>query len=99
MCSDGWYYSLTSARVICRELGYPIVRDHYILPSHYNGFQEGKGKIWLSKVQCNNREHSIFECQQSGFGDNDCSHRQDLGITCSASQYGTPSYYTKCNTV
>ena len=88
VCSDGWYYS--SARVVCRELGYPILRNYHILPSHYNSFEEGKEKIWLSKVQCNSRKHSIFECQQSGFGDNDCSHSQDLGITCSTSQYGTP---------
>ena len=87
VCSDHWNFS--SACILCRELGYPIVEDFYTWPSQYDGFYARKGKIWLSKVQCESRAHSIFECQQSGFGNNDCSHSQDLGITCSISAPGT----------
>ena len=83
VCSDNWSSYYLCAYVLCGELGYPKLQRYDTLQSNINDVQEGTGKIWLSNVNCTNQEHSIFECQQSGFGNHECGHSKDLAIICS----------------
>lgn len=45
-------------------------------------FLPGQGSIWLNNVQCWGTEEDIAECEFNQWGQNNCSHSQDVGISC-----------------
>ena len=40
--------------------------------------------IWLSEVQCFGNESNIAHCHNRGWGSHDCSHDQDVAVSCSS---------------
>ena len=78
MCDDS--FSNTEATVVCRQLGYnallAVTRPH----AHYG---EGSGRIWLDDVSCHGFESHLSYCTHAGWGNNDCSPREDVGVECS----------------
>ena len=42
----------------------------------------GKGEIWLDDVSCNGQERVLVDCGHNGFGNNNCVHGEDVGVTC-----------------
>ncbi|XP_029473787.1 scavenger receptor cysteine-rich type 1 protein M130-like [Rhinatrema bivittatum] len=77
VCARGWDYQ--DANVLCRELdcGYPEFKERY--PSQ----TQGTGPIWLHEVSCNGTESHLNECKAKPFGNNDCSHGDDVNVFCS----------------
>uniref|UniRef100_A0A7M4FC73 Lysyl oxidase homolog n=1 Tax=Crocodylus porosus TaxID=8502 RepID=A0A7M4FC73_CROPO len=77
VCDDD--FSIHSAHVVCRELGY--VEAVSWLPGSKHG--KGEGKIWLDNVHCTGRETTLAECNSNGWGVTDCKHTEDVGVICS----------------
>ncbi|EDO31020.1 predicted protein, partial [Nematostella vectensis] len=77
VCEDGW--TEQNARVVCYELGFTGV------VSKYQSFGPGRGHIWLNNVQCSGIETSLVACGRSDWGQNPCSHTEDVGVICSDS--------------
>ena len=46
------------------------------------GFTNGAGQIWLSDVQCTGRETRLTDCTIPAFGTPNCTHAEDVGVSC-----------------
>ena len=79
VCDDGW--DLNDAQVVCRQLGF----GGAIATRDGTDYGEGSGQIWLENLNCTSRELSIEYCSHSGWGIVNCSHAEDVGIQCAAS--------------
>ncbi|KAE8630601.1 hypothetical protein XENTR_v10000889 [Xenopus tropicalis] len=76
VCDDQW--DDADAEVVCRQLGYGGVAKAWS-QAH---FGEGVGFILLDEVQCTGNELSIEECQRSPWGEHNCGHKEDAGVSC-----------------
>jgi len=75
VCGNG--FTDTAARVVC----YMIVYDdsgQYI----DNSYGAGSGTIWLDDVECNGTETSIADCQHKDWGSYNCTHDEDVSVSC-----------------
>ena len=89
-CSDEWstvcddLWDVNDAQVACRQLGYPTDRATAYRFAH---FGQGTGEILLDNLGCTGTENSLFDCQKNGFGNQNCQHSQDAGISCPSKCY------------
>ncbi|XP_065509219.1 scavenger receptor cysteine-rich type 1 protein M130-like [Caloenas nicobarica] len=75
----GNYWSMNDAAVVCKQLGCgSAVGAH-----QYGHFGAGSGPIWMSDVDCNGTESALSDCKHAGWGEHDCIHILDAGVTCS----------------
>jgi len=59
----------------CRRIGVAI----------RNRFGSGKDPIWLDTVNCSGKERSLTECGHNPWGQHDCTHNEDVAISCNQS--------------
>ena len=81
ICDDSW--GLNDANVVCRMLGYQSAANY----SCCAAFGEGSGAILLDDVECDGSEANIGHCLRSDYEVHDCSHSEDVGVSCV--DYGT----------
>ncbi len=48
----------------------------------FGRFGAGSGSIWLDQVVCTGNEYFIQDCLHDDFGENDCTHSEDVGVVC-----------------
>ncbi|KAM6957750.1 galectin-3-binding protein A-like [Aplochiton taeniatus] len=76
VCDDNW--DLAEAQVVCRQLQFTAAK------SAVSGgtYGEGSGPIWLDDLSCKGTEKSLSSCPFKGWGETDCSHKEDAGVVC-----------------
>ena len=62
----------------CRQLGFISSKAS----AQQFAFGSGTGQIWLDNVQCRGGESRLVDCVHNGFGEHNCFHFEDAGITC-----------------
>uniref|UniRef100_A0A2K6EFY8 CD163 molecule like 1 n=1 Tax=Propithecus coquereli TaxID=379532 RepID=A0A2K6EFY8_PROCO len=77
VCDDGW--NSDDAAVVCGQLDCPSS----VIVMGLGSASMGSGKIWLDDVFCFGDESALWSCRHSGWGRHDCSHQEDVGVTCS----------------
>ena len=75
ICGNSWYGN--STQVACSQLGYGGENSQRVYP--YFGYTSKP--IWLSNVDCEGDESSLFDCSKN-IGSIGCSHSQDVRIRC-----------------
>uniref|UniRef100_A0A8C0G3H7 SRCR domain-containing protein n=1 Tax=Chelonoidis abingdonii TaxID=106734 RepID=A0A8C0G3H7_CHEAB len=95
VCDDVW--NMAAAGVVCKQLGCGVA-----LSAHVNAhFGEGSGQIWLDNTVCRGNESAVWACEHNSWGDHNCQHIEDAGVTCSgvlicASLFCFPSSLVLC---
>uniref|UniRef100_A0A8D0GGL1 Lysyl oxidase homolog n=1 Tax=Sphenodon punctatus TaxID=8508 RepID=A0A8D0GGL1_SPHPU len=82
VCDDRW--SLLTASVVCRELGFGSAKE--ALTGARMG--QGMGPIHLNEVQCTGSEKSLWSCPYKNITEEDCKHSEDAGIRCNIPYMG-----------
>ncbi|XP_077540698.1 neurotrypsin-like isoform X2 [Haemaphysalis longicornis] len=85
VCDDG--FGLAEARVACAMLGLANASVSVLGPGAYG---PGRGPIWLDDVRCLGRERSLDQCRSSAWGHNNCVHKEDVAIACTAQRILPP---------
>ncbi|XP_069449500.1 neurotrypsin isoform X3 [Ovis canadensis] len=75
VCDDGW--TDLNTYVVCRQLGFKYGKQ-----ASANHFEESMGPIWLEGISCSGKEASFLQCSRGPWGRHDCTHREDVGISC-----------------
>ncbi|NXC47959.1 NETR protein, partial [Penelope pileata] len=76
ICDDQW--DDHDAEVVCRQLGLSG-NPKALSWAHYG---QGSGPILLDEVECSGNELSLDQCKKSDWGQQNCDHIEDAGVSC-----------------
>ncbi|KAJ8335761.1 hypothetical protein SKAU_G00391030 [Synaphobranchus kaupii] len=76
VCDDRW--SLQTASVVCRELGFGSAKE--ALSGARMG--QGMGPIHMNEVQCSGLERTVWSCRYKNVTSEDCRHEKDASVRC-----------------
>ena len=74
----GW--NITSAHVACKELGYPGAETAILFATAT--FGQGEGPVWMSNLNCQGHESTLWECSWSRIAGIYWDHYNDAGVIC-----------------
>ncbi|XP_037530254.1 neurotrypsin [Nematolebias whitei] len=83
ICDDQWDDS--DAEVVCRQLGLSGVARAWG-QAH---FGKHSGRVWLDEVRCSGNELTLEQCPKGAWGEHNCLHSEDAGVSCSPLTDGT----------
>ena len=81
VCVD--HFDEEEIKVICRMLGYEI---GYVISNSLLQV-ESTLPIWLDNLDCSGNEYTIFDCEHTGWGINNCDHDDDVVLGCEGKHY------------
>ena len=76
VCDDG--FTDAAARVACYSLGF----GYDGRKMNIDIYGVGNGTIWLDDIECNGTERHIGQCSHRGWGVHNCTHDEDVAISC-----------------
>uniref|UniRef100_A0A8C1M730 Neurotrypsin n=1 Tax=Cyprinus carpio TaxID=7962 RepID=A0A8C1M730_CYPCA len=76
VCDDQW--DDNDAEVVCRQLGLGGIAKAWV--GAY--FGAGSGRVLLDEVSCTGNELSIEQCPKTAWGEHNCDHTEDAGVSC-----------------
>ncbi|MCI4380063.1 hypothetical protein PGIGA_G00235630 [Pangasianodon gigas] len=82
VCDDHW--SLQSASVVCRELGFGTAKE--ALTDARMG--QGTGRIYMNEVRCRGDEKSLWDCPHNNITTEKCKHTEDASVKCNVPYMG-----------
>ncbi|XP_078284950.1 scavenger receptor cysteine-rich type 1 protein M130-like [Rhinoraja longicauda] len=67
------------AEVICKQMkcGLLVFIDYYA-----KKYGEGSGPIWMDEMKCSSHESALWQCQYDPWGQHNCRHNEDAGVSC-----------------
>ncbi|XP_021368435.1 deleted in malignant brain tumors 1 protein-like [Mizuhopecten yessoensis] len=77
VCDDFW--DGAAADVVCRQLGLKWGMAH---PLAHFGPGPAELPIVLDEVICDGSEESLLDCRTNPWGQNNCNHQEDAGVSC-----------------
>ena len=76
VCDDDW--DIADANVVCQQL----FRTAAVEATEEASFGEGSGPILMDNVACAGSEDALSDCPFDSWGESDCSHSEDAGVSC-----------------
>ena len=92
VCDDE--FDDVDADVACRQLGHA---SGQFLGNYESGQTSVTGRTWLAELACTGDESRLDQCPHAGFGNHNCSHSEDVHISCGESD-GLPVSVYPTNT-
>ncbi|XP_053379862.1 deleted in malignant brain tumors 1 protein-like [Mercenaria mercenaria] len=78
VCDDN--FDDNDARVVCRMLGFRNSECSSVVEA--SAYGPGSGKILLDEMQCIGNESDVSQCKANTWGQSDCAHAEDVGVSC-----------------